>query len=84
MGKTSIVGLVQLLVSWLQLTFWSIHTSLDQTSFFQNIRLGRKVSFQDLSWFPKWPFLHYNEAEDTVICHSCMKIFKEKKNKTST
>ena len=24
-----------------------------------------------------------NEAEDTVICHSCMKIFKEKKKKTS-
>ena len=37
-------------------------------------------SFQH-SWFSKWPFLHYNEAEDTVICHSCMKIFKEKKNK---
>ena len=36
------------------------------------------------SWFSKWPFLHYNEAEDTVICHSCMKMFKEKKNKTST
>ena len=36
------------------------------------------------SWFTKWPFLHYNEAVDTVICHSCMKMFKEKKNKTST
>ena len=36
------------------------------------------------SWFSKWPFIHYNEAEDTVICHSCMNMFKEKKNKTST
>ena len=36
------------------------------------------------SWFSRWHFLHYNEAEDTVICHSCMKMFKEKKNKTST
>ena len=33
------------------------------------------------SWFSKWPFLHYNEAEDTVIYHSCIQIFKEKKNK---
>ena len=39
-------------------------------------------SFQH-SWFSKWPFLHYNEAEDTVFCHTCMKNFKEKK-KTST
>ena len=35
------------------------------------------------SWFSKWPFLHYNEAEDIVTCHSCMKMLKEK-NKTST
>ena len=34
--------------------------------------------------FFKVAFSHYNEAEDTVICHSCMKMFKEKKNKTST
>ena len=36
------------------------------------------------SWFSKRPFLYYNEAEDTVFCHTCMKTFKEKKNKTST
>ena len=35
------------------------------------------------SWFSKWLFLHYNEAKDTVICHSCMNKFKEK-NETST
>ena len=40
-------------------------------------------SFQHFC-FSKWPFLHYNEAEDTVFCHTCMKMFKEKKNKTST
>ena len=48
--------------------------------------LGKKSvipgSYQH-SLFSKWLFPHYNEAEDTVICHSCMKIFKEK-NKTST
>ena len=44
------------------------------------------MSFQDLTntlGFQSGLFL-YNEAEDTVICHSCMKMFKEKKNKTST
>ena len=40
-------------------------------------------SFQH-SWFSKWPFLHYNEAEDTVFSHICMKMFKGKKNKTYT
>ena len=40
-------------------------------------------SFQH-AWFSKWPFLHYNEAEDTVFCLTCRKMFKEKKNKTST
>ena len=40
-------------------------------------------SFQH-AWFSKWHFLHYNEAEDTVFCFTCRKMFKEKKNKTST
>ena len=35
-------------------------------------------------WFSKWPFLHHNEAEDAVFCHTCMKMVKEKKNKTYT
>ena len=26
----------------------------------------------------------FNEADDTVICFTCRKMFKEKKNKTST
>ena len=38
-------------------------------------------SFQQ-SWFLKWPFLHYNQAEDTVFCHTCMKMFKKKKTST--
>lgn len=40
-------------------------------------------SFQH-SWFSKWPYLHYNEAADTVYCHTCLKMFKEKKNRTTT
>ena len=40
-------------------------------------------SFQHV-WSLKWPFLHNNEAEDTVFCFTCRKMFKEKKNKTST
>ena len=40
-------------------------------------------SFQH-AWFSKWPFLHYNKADDTVFCFTCRNMFKEKKNKTST
>ena len=36
------------------------------------------------SWVSKWPFLHYNQAEDIVFCHTYLKMFKEQKNKTST
>lgn len=46
---------------------------------------GRKVvvqrSFQH-SWFGRWPFLHYKENNDTVFCLICLKMFKEKKNRT--
>ena len=33
------------------------------------------------SWFEKWPFLHYKEDTDTVFCFTCLKMFKEKRNK---
>ena len=36
------------------------------------------------SWFEKWPFLHYNEANDVAYCHTCLLMFKEKKAKTTT
>ena len=29
-------------------------------------------SFQP-SWFEKWPWLHYNESEDSVLCHTYAK-----------
>ena len=45
MGKISIVVLALATSELLQLTLWSV----DRTSFFQNVRLGRKVSFQDLT-----------------------------------
>ena len=25
------------------------------------------------SWFEKWPWLHYNESEDSVLRHTCAK-----------
>ena len=40
-------------------------------------------SFQH-SWFEKWPFLHYNEANDVAYCHTCLRMFKEKTAKTTT
>ena len=35
-------------------------------------------SFQP-SWFLKWPFLHYSKPNDVVYCHTCLRMFKEKK-----
>lgn len=32
-------------------------------------------SFQP-SWFGLWPFLHYDEANDSVFCHTCLMAFK--------
>jgi len=38
-------------------------------------------SFQP-SWFKQWPFLHYDESNDVVYCHTCITGFKEKKMKS--
>ena len=87
MGKTSIVGLA-LATSELATTDLQERSHQPGQDFIFLKRSFRKKSiipgYYQHSWFSKWPFLHYNEAEDTVICHSCMKIFKEKKNKTYT
>ena len=37
-----------------------------------------KVQFSR-SFFSKWPFLHYDEAQDVVFCHTCIKAFRQKK-----
>ena len=29
----------------------------------------------EVSWFDKWSFLHYNEANDLVICYTCVLSF---------
>ncbi len=42
-----------------------------------------KRSFQHC-WFEKWPFLHYKESSDVVFCHTCLRMFKEKKAKSAT
>ena len=38
--------------------------------------LGKAVlrAFQ-ASWFDKWSFLHYDEANDWVVCHTCVLAF---------
>ena len=48
--------------------------------------LSRMISVVSIqhAWISKWPFLYYNEAEDSAFCFPCRKMFKEKKNKTST
>ena len=37
-----------------------------------------KRSFQQ-SWFDRWPWLHYLEESDTVLCHTCNRATTEKK-----
>eukprot|EP00731_Ephydatia_muelleri_P010741 Em0005g1327a len=27
-------------------------------------------------WFDTWPFLHYNEGQDVMFCHTCVTAFK--------
>jgi len=39
-------------------------------------------SFQR-QWFVNWPFLHYDEAQDVVFCHTCVTAFKLNKIKSS-
>ena len=34
-------------------------------------------------WFSSWPFLHYDEAQDVVLCHTCVTAFKLHRMKTS-
>ena len=88
MGKIHIVGLA-LTTSELATTDFPEHSHQPGPDFiFPKRSFGKKSvipgSYQHC-WFSKWPFLHYNEAaEDSVICHSCVKMFKEKKNNTST
>ena len=37
-----------------------------------------RCSFQR-QWFRVWPFLHYDEAQDVVYCHTCVTAFKHGK-----
>ena len=53
----------------------SVHFAFPKRSFDK-----QSCSFQR-SWFTQWKFLHYNEANDTVFCHTCVSAFKEGKMK---
>ena len=82
MGKISIAGLALATSELATTDFPECSHQLGPDFIFPKRLFGKKSvilgSYQH-SWFSKWPFFYYNEAEDTVICHSCMK-----KNKTST
>ena len=36
------------------------------------------------SWFSSWGWLHYNEVEDKVLCHLCLRAVTEKGMKTGS
>jgi len=48
---------------------------------FPNRKFGEKIpiyrSFQS-SWFKKWPWLHYNQANNKAFCFVCLKASKSK------
>ena len=38
---------------------------------FPQREFGQKGYRFQVSWFQKWPWLHYIEHNDTVLCHTC-------------
>jgi len=34
-------------------------------------------------WFSSWPFLHYDQGQDVVFCHTCVTAVKLNKMKSS-
>ena len=80
-GKISIVGLALATSKLATINLPEHLHQLGPDFIFQKRTFGKKCVIQgsfQYSWISKWPFLHYNEAEDTVFCHSCMKMFKKR------
>ena len=49
-----------------------------QLASFPKVSFGKgskKRSFQS-SWFDKWPWLHWNESHESVLCHVCIQAVK--------
>ena len=49
---------------------------------FPKQKFGVKDRCFQRDWFEKWPWLHYNELDDSAYCFICAKAIKEKKVKT--
>ena len=49
---------------------------------FPKHKFGIKERCFQREWFNKWPWLHYNELDDSAFCFICTKAIKEKKAKT--
>ena len=65
-------------------TFWNVCINLDLT-----LQLSEALFREENCRLAVVPTclvfkIAFNEAGDTVFCFTCRKIFKEKKNKTST
>jgi len=60
----------------------SPHQPLAQFAFPKHSFSKQYRSFQHL-WFVRLKFLHYDEANDTVFCHTYISAFKEGKTKSS-
>jgi hypothetical protein len=40
---------------------------------------GTKLRSCQPFWFEKWPFLHYDETNDAVYCHTCLSAHYKKR-----
>ena len=37
---------------------------------------GKRTHSFQVAWFQRWPWLHYIEHNDTVVCHLCVQAHK--------
>ena len=59
----------------------SLLTLLDKPHHLKNF--GSLECSEQSQWFTTWPFLHYDEPEDIVFCHTCVKAFNVDRIKSS-
>ena len=83
--ETMLIHVFETMVSVSRSTDSTIDKPHQPLSFsFPKRQFGKKNivyrSFQ-ASWFSSWPWLHYDEANDTVLCHLCTRAVTENKMK---
>ena len=50
-----------------------------QSFSFPKRQFGKAKRSCQASWFKRWPWLHYLEDQDAILCFTCAKASSEKK-----